>query len=121
MNRRIEPDLLDTWCEQWLNGRPVRSLLETGHLSAVQAVELNDGRQVIVKVRPASPRIAACSEVQSQLWKAGFPCPQPLAGPAPFGEFVATAEQFVPDGEQLSIEGDSPRLFAEGLANLVAV
>jgi hypothetical protein len=121
MNQRITPRLLESWCERWLNGRPIDTLLETGHLSAVYALELNDGRQVVIKVRPPSPRIAGCTEVQYQLWKTGFPCPQPLAGPAPFGRFVATAEAFVPDGEKLSVEEDSPRLFAEGLAHLVAV
>ena len=52
-----------------------------GHLSRVYGVRLVDGRDVMVKTRPASPRLAACTQVQRWLWEAGFPAPQPLVGP----------------------------------------
>ena len=121
MNTQVDPNLLEKWCEQWLNRRPGRTLFKTGHLSAVHALELSGGQPVIVKIRLPLPRVLACTEVQHHMWKAGFPCPRPLAGPAPLGEFIATAEEYIPDGEELPIEEDSPCLFAEGLANLVAL
>ena len=36
----------------------------------------------MVKVRPDSPRLAGCVEVQPRMFDAGFPCPQPLTGVA---------------------------------------
>ena len=36
-----------------------------------------------VKVRPDSPRIAACVEVQRRMFQAGYPCPEPLTGARP--------------------------------------
>ena len=35
--------------------------------------------------------------VQRDLATAGFPCPRPLAGPAPLGALAATAEELVPE------------------------
>src|SRR5438477_13019588 len=121
MSHRINSNVLDAWCERWLKARPVLTLFEAGYLSAVVGVELPDGRQIVVKIRPPSGRLAACTEVQRQLWQAGFPCPQPLVAPAAFGELIASAEAYLSGGEQLAIEVDSPRLFAEGLANLIAL
>lgn len=71
-------------------------LFETGHLSSVVGVSLDDGREVVVKARPPSPRIAACFAVQRDLHVRGFPCPEPLAGPEPLGSLLATAEAHVP-------------------------
>lgn len=58
-------------------------------------VRLSDGREVVIKIRPGSKRIEAATEVQQRLNLAGFPCPAVIAGPAPFGDVVATAEAYV--------------------------
>jgi len=92
--------VLDDWCRAELGAAPRQPLFRTGHLSEVLGVELTDGRRVVVKARPASPRVAACLVVQRHLHAAGFPCPEPLAGPSPFDDGrVATAEAWVPDGD----------------------
>jgi hypothetical protein len=44
-------------------------------------VRLADGRPVVVKVRPALPRLAAGTAAQRARWQAGFPAPEPLTGP----------------------------------------
>ncbi|MGC2034131.1 MAG: hypothetical protein WA761_01645 [Thermoplasmata archaeon] len=110
-----------SWCAQWLRARPVRVLWRTGHLSEVLAVELEDGRQVVLKVRLGSARLAACIQVQRRLWHAGFPCPEPLAGPSPLAADgrVGTAEALVVGGGRLALGPDSPHLFAEALERLV--
>lgn len=74
---------------------------------------------MVVKLRPDSPRLAGCVAVQRHLHAAGYPCPEPLAGPAPLGWLVATAEAHVPEGEQLPARPDRPALFARALADLV--
>ena len=93
-------DVLERWCRDELGAAPRQELFRTGHLSEVVGIELADGRRVVVKVRPASPRVAACVRVQRHLHGAGFPCPEPIAGPAPFGQDrIATAERWVPYGD----------------------
>jgi len=105
-------DALASWCEEWLGARPVDVIFESGHLSTVLGLRLADAQEVVVKVRPDLPRIRGCVGVQRQLWDSGFPCPKPLAGPAPLGADTATAEDYVPGGVQLERGGDSPIRFA---------
>src|SRR5215467_17210 len=92
---------LDSWCAEHLGSRAQAELFRSGHLSAVIGLRLADDREVVIKVRPASPRIAACVEVQRRVFESGYPCPEPLTGPAPFGDGVATAEVYVPGGAEL--------------------
>lgn len=119
-----EPPVVDAasiaaWCEARL-GSPVQDeLFRTGHLACVVGARLADGREVVVKVRPASPRTAACTEVQRHVFAAGYPCPEPLAGPAPLGAYEATAESHVPGGSVLPDSGRAAAPFAQALVRLV--
>jgi hypothetical protein len=112
---------LEAWCLRWLGSSPHEVLFETGHLSAVCGVRLADGREVVIKARPESARIASCVAVQRQVWTAGFPCPEPLAGPAAAGTLTATAETLVAGGTELQPCAEMPQLFAASLAELVAL
>jgi Ser/Thr protein kinase RdoA (MazF antagonist) len=78
-----------------------------------------DDREVVVKVRPDSPRIAACVDVQRRMFQAGYPCPQPLTGAATLGDGVATAEAYVPGGALLPSADHAARAFAEAFARLI--
>lgn len=117
----IEPDLLVPWCARHLGAAPRETLFERRQLSYVVGVRLNDGREVVVKVRPPDARLDACALVQRRVWERGFPCPALLAGPAPFGDQVATAEAHLPAGELLARDVDAPRRFAEALALLISL
>lgn len=120
MGDTVEVRLHD-WCERWLGAAPARVLFEKGHLSRVVGVELPDRRRIVVKVRPCSERLAGCVEVQRRLSLQGFPCPEPVAGPAPYGSGsrCATAETLIPGGTELGGDADPARPFAELLARLV--
>lgn len=116
---------LSTWCSKWLGSPPARTLFERAHLSTVMGLRLADGREVVVKARPFEHRLAGCLEVQRRMYQAGFPCPEPLAGPEPVdgqgplrGQ-VFTAEALVPDGTVLPPRPDAPELFAAALARLM--
>jgi hypothetical protein len=74
-------------------------------------------REVVVNTA-LSKAYGLCSGPET-LWEAGYPCRQRLAGPVPFGALTGTAEIMVPGGEQLRANDDSPRLFADALAELV--
>jgi hypothetical protein len=117
----VDPACLTRWCEEQLGSPPAGEIFRSGQLSAVIGLRLADGRAVVVKVRPGSPRVAACVEVQRRLFGSGYPCPEPLTGAVPFGDAVATAEVYVPGGAPLVSAGRSARAFAGALARLVTL
>jgi hypothetical protein len=117
--RAVDPGRLARWCVEQLGSPPVDELFRSGHLSVVIGLRLADDREVVVKVRPDSPRIAACVDVQRRLFLAGYPCPEPLTGAAPFGSDVATAEAYVPDGALLPSAEHAARACAEAFARLI--
>jgi hypothetical protein len=96
-------------------------LFESGYLSQVLGVELDDGRRVVVKVRPWADRLVACAGVHAALFDAGFPCPQPVTDVDQLDHWALSAEALVADHHQLEPAADSARLFAEALARLVDV
>jgi hypothetical protein len=110
---------LAAWCEMNLGSPAVTELFRTGHLTCVIGARLADGREVVVRVRPAAPRVAACAEVQRWLFDASYPCPQQLAGPALLDGYEATAETCVADGASLPDSGREAQPFAAALAQLV--
>ena len=107
------------WCRRWLGAEPVQVLFRAGYLSQVTGLRLADGRGVVVKVRPPAPRLRGCLAAQAALASAGFPCPRPLAGPAPLGALAATAEELVPGGHLLAPGPGAAARFAWLLAELV--
>ncbi len=117
----VDPASLAAWCTDHLGSAPAAELFSCGHLSAVVGLRLADGREVVVKVRPASPRIAACVEVQRRMFESGYPCPEPLGGPAPCGIGVATAESYVPGGDELPGAEHTAQLSAEAFARLIGL
>ncbi|HET7014917.1 MAG TPA: phosphotransferase [Streptosporangiaceae bacterium] len=110
---------LADWCDRYLGARPACVLFRSGHLSEVMGAALVDGRRVVVKARPADPRIVGCAAVQGHLARAGFPCPAPLTGVTRVGGLMVTAETLVPGGRQLPAEGRAA-LFAGLLSRLVS-
>jgi hypothetical protein len=96
-------------------------LFRSGHLSTVIGLRLADDREIVVKVRAGSPRIAACLEVQRHMFKSGYPCPEPLTGAVPFRDKVATAEVYVPGGAILPSTDHGARAFAGAFAWLIRV
>jgi hypothetical protein len=115
----VDPARLAQWCREQLGSPPAGEIFRSGYLSAVIGLRLADDREVVVKVRPDSPRIAACVEVQRRMFDAGYPCPQPLTGAAHFGDDVATAEAYVRGGAILPSGNHADRAFAESFARLI--
>ncbi|MFC0543488.1 phosphotransferase family protein [Kutzneria chonburiensis] len=115
----MDSDLLARWCVEHLGSGPAKELFRSGHLSAVMGLRLDDGREVVVKVRPDSPRLAACVEVQRRMFEAGYPCPEPLTGVERLGGDMATAERYVPGGAVLPGGKDASVAFAEAFVGLM--
>jgi hypothetical protein len=117
--RAVDPGRLAQWCLDHLGSPPADEMFRSGYLSAVIGLRLADDREVVVKVRPDSPRLAACVEVQRRLFQAGYPCPRPLTGVVPFGHDVATAEAYVSGGAMLPSADVAATAFAEAFARLI--
>jgi hypothetical protein len=118
----VPVEQLAEWCLRWLGCPPVDILFTTGHLSTVAGVRLSDGRQVVVKARPApAARVAACTLVQGFVARIGYPCPLPLIGPRPLGPLTATAETYLPDGTMPPAGTDLSITSARALARLVGL
>jgi hypothetical protein len=117
----VDPVRLARWCEEHLGSPSAGEIFRSGNLSAVIGLRLADSRAVVVKVRPDSPRMAACVEVQRRLFESGYPCPAPLTGALPFGAGVATAEAYVPGGDLLPSAGRSAWAFAGAFARLLTL
>ena len=89
------------WCRRELGSSPHGHLFNAGHISKVVGVELEDGRQVVVKLRPPDERARGAIAVQRLLFERGFPCPEPLSGVSLLGRMLASVEAFVPAGPLL--------------------
>jgi Ser/Thr protein kinase RdoA (MazF antagonist) len=101
----VDDRTIADWCAMWLGSRPAATIFRGGHLSVVAALQLADGRSVVVKVRPDQARLTACAYVHEYLWHAGFPCPEPLVGTVPFGRrgaLAASAETLLAGGDMLT-------------------
>lgn len=95
------PGTIAAWCERHLGSLPVHSFITEAPASQLWGFELEDGRVVAVKVRPASARLDACTIAHRTAHEAGIDCPAPLAGPAPMSddpELAVLAETWRADG-----------------------
>jgi hypothetical protein len=110
------------WCEQHLGSAPRERFFGADHLSQVHGVRLEDGREVVLKVRGRAERLRGCHAVHRAVWEAGIPCPEPLVGPEPLEDEPdrwVTAEAWVGAGE-LRVTDDVAEVYARLLAAIVA-
>jgi hypothetical protein len=115
----VTADRLRVWCGQHLGSQVDVELMRAGHLAAVVGVRLRDGREVVIKVRARSPRLAWCLAVQEQVADLGFPGPRPVAGVLDLDGYAATVEQYVPGGTAHPDTGRAAEPFAVAFARLV--
>lgn len=121
----IDEAALAQWCVRHLGCASEQRLFTAGNLSKVFGLRLRDGREVVLKARPAEPRLAGCTAVQRYLWRRGFPCPEPLAGPEPLAEtgYAVNAETLMSGGAPYPPGEGAARAaaFAGLLARMIAL
>ena len=112
---------IEAVCLRALDSRVDALLFRQTAVGDVFGVRLADGRGVVVKVHPAresAETLAAVVAVQAHHFRAGFPCPEPLAGLLACGDRQATIEALVDDGEPADTRDQRRRrLVAEALAD----
>jgi hypothetical protein len=109
---------LDAWTRDRLGSAIADVRFRAGRIDAGWGVELQDGRAVVIKAHRTPVDLDAAQatiDAQRVLAAAGFPCPDPLAGPDEIEDRVLTAETLIvgamPDGRDPAIR----RLLAGGL------
>jgi hypothetical protein len=97
---------IDAWLSRHLRARLggdlTHILFRSGRIATVYGAALGDGRQVAVKVHRRVADLvylSAAVACQCQLAGAGYPCPEPLDGPATTDGLTAVIETLRSDGE----------------------
>jgi hypothetical protein len=102
----LEADWVYGWCERHLGATPIRELLSSTTMSSVVAVQLDDGRSVVLKKRPDEQgRAKHCVAVQVSLAAQGFPCSRPITGVAVVEGMATHAEEWLPGGTLMREDG----------------
>lgn len=115
-------EALGGWCERWLGSAVAEVVFEAGSLSGVVGVRLVDGREVVVKARRSAPRLKTAYAVHRQVWRSGYPAPEPLVPPTPWdADRSASAERLVRGGAPGGRGPDAAARSAKALAALIGI
>lgn len=113
--------LVDGFCVSELDSAVAQVLFRATSVGVVVGVRLVDGRRVVVKAhqpRESRARLQAVHDLQSDLFRAGVPCPEPLVAPCPLGLGFATAQTLIDRGEVRDTHDPTCRcLIAEALVS----
>ena len=92
-------------------------------VGAAFGLSLCDDRQVLLKAHPPGRTLRfleAVYRVQRHLYARGFPCPEPICGPLPFGRNLATVETYIDAGKNVDAhEPEIRREMARALARVI--
>ena len=111
------------FCHEQLGEYPTDGVFYSTSVGCVAGVLSASGRGVAIKTYQArwtASFLTAVLRIQRHLASRGFPCPTPMAGPAPLGVGMATAEELIPDPGPTPVGMQEMRLSARGLARVVA-
>ena len=117
--------LVDGFCVSELGSAIAEVLFRAASVGVVIGVRLVDCRRVAVKAhqpRESRARLQAVHELQSELFHAGVPCPEPLVPPRRLGLGLATAQALIDRGEVRDTHDPTcRRLIAQALASHLAM
>jgi len=99
-------------------------------IGSTHGVRLEDGREVVIKVRPppeTNPHLSfdreslgTISAVMSWLANRSYACPKLLLGPTPLARGLATVEEFLDRGQRGNgFEPECRKIIATGLSELI--
>lgn len=100
---------LEALCETSLSSGLKEMLFCNLGVGATFGLRLSDGCRITLKAHPpgrSSNFLQAVQRVQGHLLRRGFPAPRPILDPVPFGNGVATVDEFLDEGE--AADGHDP-------------
>jgi hypothetical protein len=125
-------EMMDEFCRCHLGSKLCGYLFYGSSIGSTHGVRLEDGRDIVIKVRPppeTNPYLShdrttlgSVCRVMNWLADRGYPCPKPILGPTPTGKALATVEEFLDWGDRGNgFEPDCRKTIASGLAGLVTI
>jgi hypothetical protein len=123
-------EMTNEFCQIHLGSRLRGYFFYGASVGSTHGVQLEDGRELVIKVRPppetnpylSLDRTSLESICWVMMWLAdrSYPCPKPILGPTPLARGLATAEEFLDIGERG--DGFKPKcrkVIASGFAELI--
>jgi hypothetical protein len=123
-------EMMNEFCRTHLGSKIAGYLFYGSSLGSTHGVRLEDGRDVVIKVRPpadTNPYFSSdhvslenVCRVMDWLSDRGYPCPRPVLGPTPLGKGLATVEELLDGGGRGNgFDAACRKLIAAGLAELI--
>ena len=121
---------MNEFCQAHLDSKLRGYLFYGSSVGSTHGVRLEDGRDVVIKVRPPAETnpylrfnrtsLASICRVMQWLTDRGYPCPKPILGPAPIAKGLATVEEFLDRGQRGNgFDPECRSVIASGLAHLI--
>ncbi|HEY3304144.1 MAG TPA: hypothetical protein VGL70_11480 [Candidatus Binatia bacterium] len=125
-------ELIDEFCRTHFGSKIGGYLFYGSSVGSTHGVRLEDGRELVIKVRPPAetnpylsfdraPLESIC-RVMNWLADRGYPCPRPIVGPTPLAKSLATVEELLDQGQRG--DGFDPacrKLIASRFAELIGL
>jgi Phosphotransferase enzyme family len=123
-------DTMNEFCRAHLGSKLRGYLFYGSSVGSTHGVRLEDGRDVVIKVRPPAKTnpylsfdrtsLESIYRVMKWLAERGYPCPKPILGPTPLAKGLATVEEFLDLGQRGNgFNANCRRVMASGFAELV--
>jgi hypothetical protein len=121
-------EMMDEFCRAHLGSNLRGYLFYGSSVGSTHGVQLEDGRDVVIKVRPPPETNLDLSFDRTSLesicgvtkWLAdrGYPFPKPILGPTPVAKGLATVDEFLDRGQHGNgFEPECRKLIARDLQN----
>jgi len=125
-------EIIDEFCRAHLGSGIHGYLFYGSSVGSTHGVQLEDGRKLVVKVRPPAQTnpylsldrtsLEGICRVMTWLADRGYPCPRPILGPTPLAKGLATVEEFLEKGQRGNgFDPECRKLIASGFAELIGL
>jgi Phosphotransferase enzyme family len=123
-------EVMDEFCRAHLGSKLRGYLFYGASVGSTHGVQLEDGCEVVIKVRPpveTNPHLSLDRTslenicwVMKWLTDRGYPCPKPILAPTLVAKGLATVEEFLDRGQRGNgFDPECRRVIASGLAHLI--
>jgi len=121
---------MNEFCQAHLDSKLRGYLFYGSSVGSTHGVRLEDGRDVVIKVRPPAETnpylrfdrttLESICRVMRWLANRGYPCPKPILDPTPLAKGLATVEEFLDRGQRGNgFDPECRSVIASGLAHLI--